>query len=100
MNLSKTEKLDDVAKNNSEGTVPVSVLPPQVPGPTVSQPVNIPTMMPAMEQTAQFPVALYVEELTVEKDQPPKRTLNAVSAHRDESGPMTPAKAKVLRNLT
>ena len=99
-NRFRSMRLAMVAKNNSEGTVPVSVLPPQLPSPTVSKPVNIPTMMPAMEQTAQFPVALYVEELTVEKDQPPKRTLNAVSAHRDESGPMTPAKAKVLRNLT
>ena len=42
---------------------------------------------------------LYLEVITVEKDQPLVHVLNAIAARREESVSMTPAVAKALRGL-
>ena len=84
---------------DSEPLVHISQPPlsPQVSSPTVSQP-EIQTVEP-VAPGVQLPVALYIEELVVEKDQPVARPLNSHTAAREKSGPMTPAKAKLLRSL-
>jgi hypothetical protein len=97
----RSMKLAVAAKKftDSEPLVHISQPPlsPQVSSPTVSQP-EIQTVEP-VAPGVQLPVALYIEELVVEKDQPVARPLNSHTAAREKSGPMTPAKAKLLRSL-